>query len=409
MKIFRQKNRTWINIANLALTIVILGALFYQRAMQNYVHQDYTNSNFFKLWLAGHMMWTGENPYNPAQWLGEHNAFGATWQPNETFLYPLPMAYFLAPLGLLSPGEAFIAWQIVSQIIIALATLWLIRHWQEQAQALLFLPLTIFLLFFGPVYLTLQIGSVGPLALAAIVLTILLLEHNQPIWAGMMLSLIMLKPPQGLTILILVGIWFLARQNWKTLLGIAIGGFSLLIVGMIRDPLWIIKMRDASATVLDQTMGLDSNIYSFAYLACSQNTFCMWIAGTLGTILILVTGGYYLWHYRNQLSTWEAFNIIIPVGFISTIYLWSYDQLPYVVPITWIAGGLVDRTKSFIPAFGFMVVLDLFSIYSLLIQAKTHKDLLSIINTILVLGMCLWLWHQKHQSTSIRTIATSGF
>ena len=135
----------------------------------------------------------------------------------------------------------------------------------------------------------------------------------------------------------------------------------------------------------------------------------MWIAGTLGTILLLVTGGYYLWHYRNQLSTWEAFNIIIPVGFISTIYLWSYDQLPYVVPITWIVGMLVDRTKSFIPAIGFMVVLDLFSIYSLLIQAKTHKDLLSIINTILVLGMCLWLWHQKHQSTSIRTIATSGF
>ena len=392
-----KRNVALLKLSVMVFTVIVLGVIFYLKAMQNYTHQDYANSNFFKIWLAGHMMWTGESPYNSTQWLAEHNAFGVTWQPNETFLYPLPLAFFIAPLGLLSIGQAYIVWQIVSQIIIALTVFWLLRHWKGQAQRLLFLPLMIFLLFFGPVYLSLQIGSVGPLALAAILIAIFLLEHDQPIWAGMVLSLTLLKPPQGLTILILVGIWFLAHRDWKAIIGVTLGGIILLIAGMIRDPLWVIKFRGASALVLDQTLGFDSNVYSYAYLACNQNESCMWIAGTLGVIFMVAVGGYYLWRNHDQFTAWEAFNIIIPIGFVSTIYLWSYDQLPYVIPIVWIVGTLVERTKSYLHVFIFLVVLDVLSIYSLLVQANTQKDLLSIINTILVLGMCLLLLRKKNQ------------
>ncbi|HEY9151648.1 MAG TPA: glycosyltransferase family 87 protein [Anaerolineales bacterium] len=369
--------------------------------MQNYIHQDYTNSNFFFFWLSGHMMWTGQNPYDQTQWLASHYAFGATWIPNKIFPYPLPLAFFMVPIGWLSLGQAYIVWQIVSQIIIALTVYWLLNHWREDAQRILFLPLMIFLLFFGPVYLTLQIGSVGPLAVAVIVLAILLLERNQSFWAGAILSLTLLKPPQGLTILILIGIWFLARRAWKAIIGVGIGGIFLLIIGMLRDPLWVIKMRGASAVVLDRTLGVDSNIYSFAYLACNKNETCMWIGGTLGAILIVALGGYYLWRNRDRLNAWEAFNIIIPLGFISTIYLWSYDQLPYVISIVWIVGTLVERTKSYLLVFVFLVVLDVVSIYSLFIQARTQKDLLSIFNTILVLGMYLLLRHTKSQAAPL--------
>ena len=375
--------------------MILLAMIFYFKALQNYTHQDYTNSNFFFFWLSGHMMWTGQNPYDQTQWLAGHDAFGVIWRPNKIFPYPLPLAFLMAPLGLLSLGQAYLAWQIVSEIIMAVTIFWLIRHWQGQAQRLLFLPLVIFLLFFGPVYLTLQIGSVGALALVTVLLGILLLEQGQPLWAGMVLSLTLLKPPQGLTLLILAGIWFLARRDWKAILGVFLGGIVLLIAGMIRDPLWVIKFRSASAVVLDRTMGIDSNIYSFAYLACNQNVTCMWITGTLGSILILAAGGYYLWRNHDRFTAWEAFNIIIPLGFISTIYLWSYDQLLYVIPIVWIAGTLVERTKSHILVFIFLITLDALSFYSLLVQANTGKDLLSIINTILILGPCLLLLYKK--------------
>ncbi|HUI89868.1 MAG TPA: glycosyltransferase family 87 protein [Anaerolineales bacterium] len=388
------------NSLGIILTAIVLGSVFCLKALQNYAHQDYTNSNFFFFWLSGRMMWTGQNPYDSTQWLAGHDAFGATWRPNQIFPYPLPLAFFMVPLGMLSLGQAYLLWQIVSQIGLALIVYWLIHHWQGQAERILFLPLMVVLLFFGPVYLTLQIGSVGPLALAAIALAIVLFEHDQPVWAGMLLSLTLLKPPQGLTLLILAGIWFLSRRDWKAIAGVTLGGIILLIAGMIRDPLWVIKMRGASAIVLDRTMGVDSNVYSFAYLACSQNVPCMWIAGTLGAIVILAAGGYYLWHNHARLNAWEAFNIIIPLGFVSTIYLWSYDQLPYVIPIVWIAGTLVERTKSYIQIFVFLVVLDVLSIYSLLVQANTHKDLLSIVNTVLVLGGCLLLGRGNQQGAA---------
>jgi len=131
----------------------------------------------------------------------------------------------------------------------------------------------------------------------------------------------------------------------------------------------------------------------------------MWIAGTLGSLVVIALGGYYLWRNRDRLNAWEAFNIIIPLGFVSTIYLWSYDQLPYVIPIVWIVGTLVERTKSYVHIFIFLVVLDVLSIYSLLVQANTQKDLFSIVNTILVLGMCLWLMHRKSQPKSIQASA----
>jgi len=394
-----------IKISGVVLAVLVLGLIFYLKAMQNYGHQDYTNSNFFFFWLSGRMMWTGQNPYDSTQWLAGHDAFGATWKPNKIFPYPLPLAFFMAPLGLLSLGQAYIVWQIVSQIIVALTVLWLIYHWRGRAARILFLPLVLALLFFGPVYLTLQIGSVGPLALASIVLGILLLEHDQSLAAGLVLSLTILKPPQGLTLLILAGVWFLARRDWKAIAGVALGGILLLAAGMIRDPLWLIKFRGASAVVLDRTLGVDSNIYSFAYLACGRTETCMWIAGSLGAILILAAGGYYLWHGRDRLDPWEAFNIIIPLGFISTIYLWSYDQLPYVIPSIWIVGTLVERTRSYLQAVIFLIVLDVLSIYALLVQANTQRDLFSIINTILILGVCLWL---MHRASPQRPLPSSG-
>jgi hypothetical protein len=392
-----------LKISGIILTVILLAMIFYFKALQNYTHQDYTNSNFFFFWLSGHMMWTGQNPYDQTQWLAGHDAFGVAWRPNQIFPYPLPLAFIMAPLGLVSLGQAYLAWQIVSEIAMALTVFWLIRHWRGQAERRLFLPLVIFLLFFGPVYLTLQIGSVGALALITVLLAILLLEQGQPLWAGMVLSLTLLKPPQGLTLLILAGIWFLARRDWKAILGVFLGGIVLLIAGMIRDPLWVIKFRSASAVVLDRTMGIDSNIYSFAYLACNQNVPCMWIAGTLGAIVILAAGGYYLWRNHDRFTAWEAFNIIIPLGFISTIYLWSYDQLLFVIPITWIAGTLVERTKSYILVFIFLISLDVLSFYSLLVQANTGKDLLSIINTILVLGLCILLWHKKSRPAQLQS------
>jgi hypothetical protein len=392
MKTTRQ---TALQIAAIIFVILALGGIFSWKTAQNYARHGHVDTNFFFFWLSGRMVLNGENPYDATQWLAGQDAYGATWRPNQIFPYPLPLAIFTVPLGFFTIDQAFILWEFISQIILALTVFALLQHWRERAPRLLFLPLIIFLLFFGPVYLTLELGSIGPLALGAILATILLLEKQKSLLAGILLSLTILKPPQGLTILALAGVWFLARRDWKAILGAGIGGIVLLLMGLFLDPLWLFKFRDAGQAVLDRTMGIHSNIYSFAYLACRQNTSCMWGLGTIGTILILGLGSIYLWRNSSKLSNWQAFNLIIPLGFMSTIYLWSYDQLPYVIPITWIAGTLIEKTKSFVYAFLFLIIVDLISFAALTTLAITGKDLLSLSTTLLVIGMCLWLTRWK--------------
>ena len=116
-------------------------------------------------------------------------------------------------------------------------------------------------------------------------------------------------------------------------------------------------------------------------------------------------GGRYLGQVRPQgnvqvqVTGWQALDIIIPVAFVSTIYLWSYDQLPYIIPIVWITGTLVKNSKSYIYAFLFLITLDLFSLYALLQHAEISKDLWSLGNTLIVLGMVLWLYHRRANSS----------
>ena len=385
--------------AGILFTLILIGGMIFLRARISYTTFDFQSSNFTFFWLAGRMVLEGESPYDEAQYLAGHETYGIKWQPNKIFPYPLPLAILCVPLGLMSLPTAYITWQVLTLVIIAASIFILLSRWPDPAPRMLLVPTFASMFFFGPVYLTLHTGSVGALALISILGAIVLLEKDKPLAAGMLLSLTMLKPPQGLTILILAGIWFLAQKNWKAIWGVAIGGVALLVIGMMQDPLWLIKFRAASEAVMDRTQGVHSNVWAFSYLICEGAAPCSTLlGGTLGLVL-LGLGGFYLWQDQARVTAWDAFNIILPVAFVSTIYLWAYDQLPYLIPIVWISAALVTKTKSFIPAFLFLIVLDVFSLFALFQQASTQKDLWSLGNSVLVLGMVLAMKFLKPEKT----------
>ena len=378
-------------ILEIIATVVLIGGMIFLRVRISAANFDFQSSNFTFFWLAGRMVLENENPYDETQYLAGHETYGIKWQPNRIFPYPLPLAVFCIPLGLLSLPTAYIVWQVITLVIMAVTIFVLLNHWKEAAPRRMFVPIFASLFFFGPLYLTLHTGSIGAFALLAILGTILLLEKDKSLLAGMVLSLTILKPPQGLTILFLAGIWFLARRDWKAIFGVAIGGLALLIVGMIQDPMWVIKFRSAGEAVMDRTLGVHSNVWAFSYLACGEAPPCSMLLGAAGSIPLLGLGGFFLWKNQAKLSAWEAFNIIIPIAFVSTVYLWGYDQILYIIPIVWIVGTLVVRTKSYLYAFIFLIVLDISSIYALVQLASTDKDLWSLAATVIVLSMVLGL------------------
>lgn len=366
------------------ITLALLGMLIFAR-VQLSLGSDVPNSNFSFFWLAGRMILDGENPYDETQYLAGHDANDMDWRPNNIFPYPLPLALFCIPLGFFSMQAAYMIWQVVSLLVVALTIHLLLNHWQEGHQRNLLVPIFFFLLFFGPLYLTTHAGTFSAFPLAILLATLLLLKKDKSLWAGMVLAFTMLKPPQGLTILLLAGVWFLAKRDWKAIAGVALGGLVILAVGLVQDPQWIQKFLGAGDAVMDRTLGVHSNVWAFAYLACDGASPCSTLLG--GVLSASLLGGASLLLWRNQLkwSAWEAMNLIILVGFVSTIYLWAYDQLPYIIPIVWIIGTLIQKQRSILLAFVFLILLDLVSIFALVQQAFTEKDLWSLGTTILVL------------------------
>jgi hypothetical protein len=380
------------------ISLVMLGVMISAR-VQLVQKVDVPNSNFSFFWLAGRMILDGENPYDETQYLAGHDANGIDWRPNRIFPYPLPLTLFCIPLGFFSMKTAYTIWQVISLLLVALTIYLLLSHWREKAQQNLLLPIFFFLLFWSPLYLTTHAGTISILPVMILLAAILLLEKDKSLWAGIVLAFTMLKPPQGFTILLLAGVWFLARRDWKAIKGIFIGGLIILITGLIQDPHWIQKFIGASNAVMDRTLGVHSNVWAFAYLGCDGASPCSNLLGGALSVSLLGGASLLLWKNQAQWSAWKAMNVIIPVGFVSTIYLWAYDQLPYIIPIVWIMGTLVQKQRSILLAFVFLILLDLVSIFALVQQAFTEKDLWSLGTTILVLAFLFIAQHMKPKST----------
>ncbi len=332
------------------------------------------------------MILDGQNPYDETQYLAGHDANGMNWRPNAIFPYPLPLALLCIPLGFFSMQTAYSVLQAVTLALVALSVHLILRQWQiNEHKNILFMLTFFFLLFFGPLFLTIHAGTISILALVFLLAAILLLEKERSFWAGIVLALTMLKPPQGLTILLLAGVWFLARRDWKAIAGVAAGGIGILIIGLIQDPQWVQKFLGAGNAVMDRTLGVHSNVWAFAYLACNGAAPCSTLLGGILSLSLLGGASLLLWQNQAKWSVWEAMNLIIPIGFVSTIYLWEYDQLPYIIPIVWIVGTLVQKQRSLVLAFIFLILLDGASLFALVQQGITDKDLWSISSTILVL------------------------
>lgn len=367
------------------VTLALLAALFQWRASQNFTRQNYYNANFFVFWLSGKLILEGQSPYDAADWASGHETYGSVTPREPTFLYPLPLAVFLTPLGLLPVGQAYFVWQWLAQAGIAIVVFFLLQRWNSTAHNRLLLPIMLFLLFFGPIYLSLQIGSLGPLTLLFIFGALYFLDKDRLILAGLLLSLTMVKPSQGAPILLLLGLVFLLKRQWKVILGMALGGILLLLIGLIIDTNWVSVFLGSSQAAFDRRLGVQSNVWSFSYLACRGTSTCYSVFGAIGMLSLLGGCALYLWRNHQRLTYWQVFNLILPISFVSTLYLWAYDQILYVLPIVWIIGMMVEKSRSYVLAVIFLLILDLFSFFALAQQAGTGSDLWSLGTTLLVL------------------------
>gem|GEM_PF-394366 len=382
--------RWWV-----VLVLVAFLPFFYNVALANEQSDsvDYLNNSFFTFWLSGQMAWTDAHPYSSADWVGGHHANGAEWIPNQIFPYPLPLALLTAPLGLLPISQAYILWTFLSQATVAVVVLGLTAFWEGLNRRLFAIFILVALVLNGNIILMLLVGTIGSLFLLFLFLALYFKHKGWDVAAGMVLALLALKPPL-LAIVALVGLWLLVRRDWKMIAGIVAGGLALLVIGMLQDVEWVAKFRGASENLFNMRLGNQPTIISYTRLACGGDMAC---ALSFYIVISLALVGLYawlVWKRRDTLSPMAVFSAAIPLGVLLPPYLWSYDYVLLVLPICYVCLELIRRTKTYIFAILFLLVLDSLSLVALYLfwqnpesNALTiQRDMWSIWVAILVLA-----------------------
>lgn len=372
--------------------------VYYLIAVTNERNVDYVNNAFFTFWLSGRLPWLGQNPYSIPDWVNSHYTYGATWIPETIFPYPLPLVLITAPLGALPIKTAYILWDTLAQVLIALCILWLATHWAGLNRQLYVVFLLVATIFNGNVYLGLMTGTFTTLFLVFLTTALYFMETRRPLLAGVALAGLALKPPL-LIIVALIGLWLLFRRSWKAIGGILLGGLGWLGIGLLLDPAWVQKFLGIGESLFNKRLGNQPTILSYTRLACAGDIDCAFLWYGLIVVTLIGLFAWLVWKKRETLSPLMVFSAALALGLLLPPYLWSYDYTLLLIPICYIVFDLIRRRATYVYSTLFLLLLDAMSIGGLVLfwmnpaneTLSIQRDMWSIWVALLVLSITWWM------------------
>ena len=379
--------RWWVWLAVIALSPFIWW----------YVHAgaarvDFPNTNFFKLWIAGYLTSVGNNPYSAQDWLNGHRLFRSTWIPEPIFLYPLSLALLLIPFGFLSLPVAYSVWAFLTLLATALSLFLLVDLWEEDRLKIFALPMLIAMFFFAPVLEVPGKGTLGGFLLLAMVLTVYLLKSQWWTAGGMLSALLLIKPTFGVPALFLLGLWFLSRRVWQGVAGIVAGGLMLYGIGALADPQWPVVFLRMGQMKIGEYLGLQPTILNLASFACHKDLICSYGLGLVLSAVLLIITILLIFSKKRLLTTLEAMSLILTVALLITPYLWSYDFILLIIPVSLIVHELILHSASYWVPISFLIALDFTAFLGLYLQGQSQfKDLWNVVLPLVILVLLIWL------------------
>ncbi len=372
--------------------------VYYVISVNNERMVDYVNNGFLTFWLSGRLLWQGLNPYSTTDWVSSHHIYHATWIPNSIFPYPLPLSLITAPLGLFPIDKAYILWDMVSQVLIALCILWLARRWDGLNRQLYVVFVLVATVLNGNVFLGLKTGTFIALFLFFLTLSLYFMHTRRPLLAGIALTGLALKPPL-LMIVALIGLWFLFRRDWKAIAGLVAGGLGWLVIGFMQDPAWVQKFLRVSESLLDKRLGNQPTILSYTRLVCTGRLDCAFSLYGLIILILVALFAWLVWKRRATLSPLMVFSAAAALGVLLPPYLWSYDYTLLLIPVCYIVFDLIFQYGTYLYPTLFLLLLDALSIVGLIFFSTNpasetltiQRDMWSIWVAVLVLAVTWWL------------------
>jgi hypothetical protein len=360
---------------------------------------EYSNSDFFTFWLSGRLASLGQNPYNSQIWITGHHQFGATWIPNATFIYPLPISLLFVPLGLLPLYQAFIAWDTLSQLMIVSSIALLLMTNSNLSTKRFIFPLLAGVILFRPTIITLVNGQLSGMLLLLIACIIYLWERGKWRQGAALLALFALKPNLGIPLIVLLSVYLIQQQQITSLIAEAVSGLLLLLAGFVQNPNWLIEFWNAGNTKLSQTFGFSPTIWGMSAFFCNYNLNCTVGYGVCLGLLFLIGYLFLLARKKNILSPALVVTLAIAITLLLTPYTWPYDQLLLVAPIVTITKMLGKDGYGYLQTSLLFLTIDILALILLGISGKIQMEIWNVSIPLFIFGLLIWyILHNKPMS-----------
>jgi hypothetical protein len=399
----------WLRWYWWVLLVLLLSLAGYALAVRIVGSMDYHNNNndFFTFWLAGHLITHAGSPYDPAQWLTGYHLFDIRYIPNLAFLYPLPLALLLGPLGLLPFYGAYVFWVALTQLMIVACLIILLAMETNPRGKFFFIPLLIGIMFFRPTTLTLTQGQVSGLFLFALVWIAFLWHKGRWFWGGFLLGLLALKPNLGFIIILLVALWLLLNRHWRALCGILSFGIISLIAGLIYDPTWVVQYLYVGSNKLAETFGGSPTVWGLGALISHNQITATLIFGSLTGLLVLFGFFRVLLSAHAIMRPVDVVALAVCVTLLVTPYTWTYDQLLLILPLTTAILAMDRMGVRFLLTASVFLAIDVLAVILLIFDTLLQVEIWNVLVPLAVFGLCLVYLTRRIPSGNLEAVSKS--
>lgn len=294
------------------LFVVALIALYVQAWAQTQIRL----TDFPAFYASGRLLRAGENPYDRAA------ECGIQGQIRSDLCMPTPHTPVLLPLFAVISTDNYAAsytrWSAILLLVLGVCA-WVGYKLSGNMLS------AVCMVLFQPIFISITQGNITPFILLAVLLWVLLLRENKDFWAGLALSLTVVKPQLAL------GLGLpMAFVRPKAFLGLCAGGFAFAAIGF--GLVGVEGYRSLLDTIASMARGQEAGtdptkMFSVTGLLtrAGLNKFWAWpifAAAIIGTTL--------LWRKRLDLRT-HMIGIVLAV--FASPHLFTHDLSLLAVPL----------------------------------------------------------------------------
>jgi hypothetical protein len=376
------------------LIIIALVAGYFIASSQNYYKTQ--GKDFFALWLAPKLLIIGKNPYNPIDWITAYGKFGANWVMDKGYLYPLPLAVLLVPIGVLPVEGAAVIW-IALGILAVLFTSYLLlsigkNNWKYNQ----IIPIGIGIFLFRSVLETLRLGQLDWLILVFLTVGLFFWEKQNWLLGGMVFALSVLKPQIGIPVILFLSIWLLQRHKWSGIIGEGAVLCSLFFIGWLYNHSWLQSWSATGSGKIGANICCTPTIWGFSSMISGFNLDIGLVLGILLTIFICILTFFLLYQIQPEDSKF-AVGLSIPAALLVSPYLWTYSQIILVLSILLIVNNLRQNRFPYLITVTFPLIIGLLSSAIVIVSIKVGVDTISSLVPLIIYLILLFVFHRKYK------------